>query len=574
MPKLDATGFLLTIAGHDPTGGAGLSADMAAWQAMGWKGASVCTALTVQNAQGVQQVLPTSPALLRAALAALCVEADPVAVKVGMLGDAAVAAEVAAFCADLSGPVVWDPVLDASAGGIPLLRADRDETGGFDDAAVRAGSGHTTGTDDGAGSAGSTGTDTSASAVVLRAMAQAATVITPNRVEAATLLDLPAWTDAGPIPAAWLQALRAQWLHAGRTQAVVLKGGHAQGAVSVDWLVTRDHAQPFVVPRLAHGAHGTGCLYAATIAAMLAAGWSLVDAVVEAQWRTHAGIHQAWQLGGGRPMVNASATLDSHSLPARPLGFGERGTTVMTAPFDRPSDPPSERAAGAALSQQSSHAEPAAFAPLITAPGFYPVVPDADWALRLLDWGVCTLQLRIKDLHGAELAAAIARVSKAAAQVGAQLFINDHWREAIDAGAYGVHLGQEDLQDADLAALRAAGLRLGVSTHTPGELARAHALRPSYIALGPVYATTLKVMPYQPLGLLRLRDWAARCKPRYSTVAIGGISLQRAAGVMACGVDGFAVVSAVTQAADPQAAAREGLRLAAQALHCRAEFGV
>jgi hydroxymethylpyrimidine kinase/phosphomethylpyrimidine kinase/thiamine-phosphate diphosphorylase len=226
------------------------------------------------------------------------------------------------------------------------------------------------------------------------------------------------------------------------------------------------------------------------------------------------------------------------------------------------------------LSQQSSHAEPAAFAPLITAPGFYPVVPDADWALRLLDWGVRTLQLRIKDLHGAELAAAIARVSKAAAQAGAQLFINDHWREAIDAGAYGVHLGQEDLQDADLAALRAAGLRLGVSTHTPGELARAHALRPSYIALGPVYATTLKVMPYQPLGLLRLRDWAARCKPRYSTVAIGGISLQRAAGVMACGVDGFAVVSAVTQAADPQAAAREGLRLAAQALHCRAEFGV
>lgn len=616
MPRLDATGFLLTIAGHDPTGGAGLTTDLAAWQAIGWKGASVCTALTVQNAQGVQQVLPTPPAVVRTALQALCVEADPVAVKVGMLGDAAVAAEVTAFCADYdAGAVVWDPVLAASAGGVPLLAAG---------------------------------------AAVLREMAETATVITPNRVEAAALLGLPAWTDTGPIPAAWLEALRTAWLRGGRTQAVVLKGGHAQGPVSVDWLITRDSAQAFVVPRLPHGAHGTGCLFAASLAAMLPWGWSVVDAVVEAQWRTHAGIAQAWQLAGGRAMVNANAVLDSHSFPSRPLWPGDVPIPAMTSiasvagsePDSAVTPPPSLAAsavAGMAASGGATHAappgmqqgarglatgwheplpglvarppsqatsvpatpppgttlpqaasslaqagasladvsqlvgagleaEPVAFAALSAPAGFYPVVPDADWALRLLDWGVRTLQLRIKNLRGAPLAAAIARVSQAAAQAGAQLFINDHWREAIDAGAFGVHLGQEDLHGADFAALRAAGMRLGVSTHAPGELARAHALRPSYIALGPVYPTTLKVMPYQPLGLERLREWAARCKPRYPTVAIGGISLQRAAAVLGCGVDGFAVVSAVTQAANPQAATREGLRLAKQALQCRAEF--
>ncbi|WP_051849070.1 thiamine phosphate synthase [Thiomonas sp. FB-Cd] len=519
MPSLDDIGLLLTIAGHDPTGGAGLTTDMAVWQAMGRKGASVCTALTVQNAHGVQQVAPSDPAVVRAALAALCAEVEPVAVKVGMLGDVAVAAEVAGFCGKFEGgPVVWDPVLGASAGGAPLTAAD---------------------------------------ANALRSMARTATVITPNREEAAALLGLPAWGDLGPIPAAWLQAMREQWLREGRTQAVVLKGGHALGALSVDWLVTRDNAQPLVVPRLGRGSHGTGCLHAATMAAMLAAGWSVVDAAVEAQWRTHAGIAQAWTRAGGRPMVNASASLDSSSFPARPFGGVAGGV---------PAD-----GAGATLAASHVAPGPAAesFAPLAAAVGFYPIVPDVDWALRLLDWGVRTLQLRIKDLHGAALEAAIARVNSAAQQAGAQLFVNDHWRQALAVGAYGVHLGQEDLVGADLAGLRAAGLRLGVSTHTPAELARAHALQPSYVALGPVFPTTLKVMPYRPLGLERLRDWAARCKPRYPVVAIGGIGLDQAAAVMACGADGFAVVSAVTQTTDPQAAVRRGLAIAKQALDCR-----
>ena len=209
-----------------------------------------------------------------------------------------------------------------------------------------------------------------------------------------------------------------------------------------------------------------------------------------------------------------------------------------------------------------------AFPPLIGAIGFYTVVPDAVWVRHLLDWGVRTLQLRFKAAgHTPE---EIEREVNAAVEAGrrvpgAQVFINDHWQFALAAGAYGVHLGQEDLDSADLDALRKAGVRLGLSSHTPAEMQRAKALQPSYLAIGPVYPTTLKVMPYEPVGLARLKTWAAQAAP-CPVVAIGGISLECIARVMACGVDGVAVVSAVTLAADPRQAALQGLSLCEQLL--------
>ena len=203
--------------------------------------------------------------------------------------------------------------------------------------------------------------------------------------------------------------------------------------------------------------------------------------------------------------------------------------------------------------------------PLLAHPiGFYPVVPTAVWVERLLGWGVRTIQLRIKtaDHTPAEISAeVIAAIEAGKAVPGAQVFINDHWQLALTADAYGVHLGQEDLDTADIEALRNAGIRLGLSTHTPAELARAKAVQPSYLAIGPIYPTTLKVMPYEPVGLERLAAWAKLAAP-YPVVAIGGISLDRLPGVMACGVDGAAVVSAVTLAADPHQAALNGLKMA------------
>ena len=205
-------------------------------------------------------------------------------------------------------------------------------------------------------------------------------------------------------------------------------------------------------------------------------------------------------------------------------------------------------------------AMPTPFTSLLGPIGFYPVVHDAAWVKRLLGWGVRTVQLRAKSIG--HTPAEIEREVKAAIDAGkafpdAQVFINDHWKLALDYGAYGVHLGQEDLDVADIEALRHAGVRLGLSTHTPAELARAHAVQPSYLAIGPIYPTTLKVMPYEPVGLERLKLWAPQAAP-YPVVAIGGISLALLPGVLSCGVDGVAVVSAVTLAADPQLALQKG----------------
>jgi len=216
-----------------------------------------------------------------------------------------------------------------------------------------------------------------------------------------------------------------------------------------------------------------------------------------------------------------------------------------------------------------------AFAPLIGPLGFYPVLPDATWIARMLAAGVRTVQLRCKtgSLPPEGIAAEVAAAVQTSRNYpDAQLFINDHWQLALACGAYGIHLGQEDwaaLPGDVRDTLRGSGLRLGLSTHTPDELQLALAAAPSYVAIGPVYPTTLKKMPYAPVGLSQLPEWAASAvRPaadgalqKVPVVAIGGISLERLPGVLACGVDGVAVVSAITQAADPDQAARTGLAL-------------
>jgi hydroxymethylpyrimidine kinase / phosphomethylpyrimidine kinase / thiamine-phosphate diphosphorylase len=177
---------------------------------------------------------------------------------------------------------------------------------------------------------------------------------------------------------------------------------------------------------------------------------------------------------------------------------------------------------------------------------------------------VRTVQLRIKagSFSPTEIRLQIEQAVQAGQRYAdAQVFINDHWSDALALGAYGVHLGQEDVAVADLAALQSAGMRLGVSSHTPSEMVAAHAVQPSYVAIGPVYPTTLKAMRYDSVGLKRLERWARWCQPSYPVVAIGGISLERAPGVLACGVQSVAVVSAITAAAQPEQAVRAFLAL-------------
>ncbi|STD17342.1 thiamine phosphate synthase [Cronobacter sakazakii] len=193
--------------------------------------------------------------------------------------------------------------------------------------------------------------------------------------------------------------------------------------------------------------------------------------------------------------------------------------------------------------------------------GLYPVVDSVEWVTRLLDAGVRTLQLRIKDKTDAEVETDIAAAITLGQRYHARLFINDYWRLAIKHQAYGVHLGQEDLQTADLDAIRNAGLRLGVSTHDDMEIDVALAVRPSYIALGHVFPTQTKQMPSAPQGLAQLAAHVKRLGD-YPTVAIGGISLERAPAVLETGVGSIAVVSAITQAPDWRGATQRLLELA------------
>ncbi|WP_222889053.1 thiamine phosphate synthase [Enterobacter sp. C2] len=201
------------------------------------------------------------------------------------------------------------------------------------------------------------------------------------------------------------------------------------------------------------------------------------------------------------------------------------------------------------------------FPPMPFRLGLYPVVDSVMWIERLLEAGVRTLQLRIKYKRDHEVEADVVAAIVLGKRYAARLFINDYWRLAIKHSAYGVHLGQEDLETTDLSAIRNAGLRLGVSTHDDMEIDVALAARPSYIALGHVFPTQTKQMPSAPQGLAQLASHVTRLKD-YPTVAIGGISLAHAPQVLATGVGSIAVVSAITQAADWRLATQQLIDLA------------
>jgi thiamine-phosphate pyrophosphorylase len=193
---------------------------------------------------------------------------------------------------------------------------------------------------------------------------------------------------------------------------------------------------------------------------------------------------------------------------------------------------------------------------------FYPVVDTLDWVRRLAALGIGTVQIRAKDL-GLEEATSLVRQALAITRgTTTRLVVNDYWQAAIEAGAEHLHLGQEDLAVADVPAIRKAGLTLGISTHDEAELETALRHEPDYVALGPIYPTTLKAMRFGPQGLARIGEWKRRIGA-IPLVAIGGITLERGPGVFAAGADSIAVVSDVTQNPDPESRVRAWLDLAA-----------
>ncbi|HEV7310100.1 thiamine phosphate synthase [Ensifer sp.] len=194
---------------------------------------------------------------------------------------------------------------------------------------------------------------------------------------------------------------------------------------------------------------------------------------------------------------------------------------------------------------------------------FYLIVDSADWIDRLVPVGVRLVQLRIKERSQVELRDEIRRAKAVCARYRCQLIVNDHWRLAIEEGCDFVHLGQEDLVDADLAAIRSAGLKLGLSTHDEAELETALDAKPDYVALGPIYPTILKKMKWQPQGLPRLASWRERVAP-LPLVAIGGLNVERIDGVFEHGADSAAVVTDITLNADPEGRTREWIEKTAR----------
>ena len=325
---------------------------------------------------------------------------------------------------------------------------------------------------------------------------------------------------------------------------MLIKGGHGLQQA-------RDYyAQADVMFYLEHGVYdhsfsrGTGCAMASLIAGALALGSSSGDAVTIAKMQ----MNTAWQQPFSVDDVTGSLQFKPWQAPTEfsPLNLENNQLTV-----DLP------------LLYQQPENKQLSFPPCDFPLGLYPIFDRAHWLERILPLGVRIVQLRIKDLEGDDLKAEIALAIKIAQAHQCQLFINDYWQLAIELGAYGVHLGQEDIDDADLAAISKAGIRLGLSSHCFYEVARAKTIQPSYIAFGPVFETQTKDMPWIPQGPQGLSYWRAHL-PDTPMVAIGGIHGQRFEDVKATGVDAIAMITAITLDPDPEAATSNYMKVFSQ----------
>lgn len=454
--------LLWVIGGSDTRAGAGIQADLLTANDVRVCCATVVTAITAQSRLEVTAVQPVSEVLLEQQLQTLLQDGLPQAIKIGLLVSQAQVTTLTAWLEQYPVPVVLDPVKIAS-----------------------------------------TGNTLTCEPVDLSPLYPFCRLVTPNEKECQTAGGADAIAGAG-------------------AQAVLITGCTVSDSNTVPVLEERlyDYSENSEAcwrhPRVeTQNTHGTGCTLAAGIAAQLARGLDLRDAVTVAIAYVQHGLQPD-------PVANTRRSV------------GHRGCPVKADLW------PQVPVVGVPTCEK-------VFPPLIKPLGFYPVVDSLVWVEKLLAMGVRTLQLRIKDpSHPQQLRGDIGNAIALANSVNAQLFINDHWQLACELGAYGIHLGQEDLLETDLTAIAACGMRLGVSTHSLFEISIALGIQPSYYALGHVFATKTKQMPSKPQGLARLAEQAHLLRDR-PTVAIGGINRSNAEQVLATGVSGLAVVRAVTE---------------------------
>ena len=344
------------------------------------------------------------------------------------------------------------------------------------------------------------------------------TVLTPNLPELEYLTGFALRTDSYELEAAH-QLLTLGCKH------VLVTGGHRnQASPLCDKLYNQENTWQFLPhSKAARTLRGSGCLLASAIASALALHYDAEDAICYAEAVVASGFSVATPANDEIcHLIQSPPTPQSLHFPQVIKGLGNKSSALNFPPLR------------------------------MTNPGLYPVVDSVEWLRQLLPLGSDIIQLRIKSVSDG-LSEQIRDAIQLAETFSTQLFINDHWQLALEHNAYGVHLGQDDLEMADLAAIAKAGLRLGISTHGYAELCRVLPLKPSYIALGHIFPTRTKAMPSQPQGTQRLADYQRLCG-EIPTVAIGGIALHNIDSVVATGVSSVAVVTAITESTDvPQA---------------------
>lgn len=518
--------IIWTISGSDCSGGAGIAADIKTGHGLGVEVCSLITANTVQNSQQLISVNAVSTELLQQQVDILCFDKPPSVVKIGLLANAEQVQWLAGVINALKQEnkqmiTVYDPVGQASVGGcFHSLALDE-----------------------------------------LAPLLAQIDIITPNLPEATTLAN-----TCGS------SATLAKKIHQDfAITAVIIKGGHGgednQKSLAkqycVDYCLHQLNQLPgkqdnqdknhqsisyqLSAPRLAsHYNHGGGCSFATALATFLAQGYLLRDAFTLSKAFINQGLAATTEL----------STQQNHGYYG---AFEQLSWPTQAKDFPTISDELNQR-----------YQQLPAFKSLNLPDGLlgvYPVINSLYWLKRLLPLGLKIIQLRVKNLPPETLEQVISEAVELAKNYDTRLFINDYWQLAIKYGAYGVHIGQEDLVNADLAQIQQAGLRLGISTHGCYEFLLAQQLQPSYLAIGAIFPTKTKDMTGQIQGLVNLKHVLTLRPPtreqQTPVVAIGGISLERAPAVLATGVDSIAVVTAITEASEPEQAVDDLKKLTA-----------
>jgi hydroxymethylpyrimidine kinase / phosphomethylpyrimidine kinase / thiamine-phosphate diphosphorylase len=496
-----------TIGGSDSGGGAGIQADMITFNNLGTHGCSVITTITAQNTLGVNSIQPVSSAMLQAQIDALLEDLPPQAIKTGMLYSVETIKQIAKLFTQTKAFRICDPVMIATSGNSLL-------------------------------------SSTNTTQAFIDHLLPNVDLLTPNIPEAETLLGIKS-SIAETHNQSYIIEL-ADKLRALGAKAVLLKGGHSSGPLSNDYLVDNDHSVWLSSKRVnTTSTHGTGCTLSAAIAATIACGYPLIDTLVIAKAYINQGLRTAKGIGKGYgPIAHGNWPENFADLPV--LISAAADHRLLNTWQDLPAFPDCGE----------------------TKLGVYPIVDNSSWLEKLLPLGVSTAQLRIKTTNkngnDEQIEEEIIRSIEIAKRHSCRLFINDHWQLAIKHNAYGVHLGQEDLDTANIDALLKSDIRLGISTHSYAEVARALAYKPSYIAIGPIYSTNTKAMHWQPQGLENLKRWR-RSLP-YPLVAIAGITLERLPAVIEAGADGVAVIKDILNDEDPIAKTKRWLQAYAKAV--------